>query len=105
MGSWNETCSLTNLPVLAGEPVYVMFLQETDREIESICEHFKYWSLLPFMFEAEYDDYGLVRNEKGDLIPFMLNAFKKHLFEMEHGPNSCHDIPVKNETISINPKY
>lgn len=102
MGSWNETCSLTNLPVLAGEPVYVMFLQETDREIESICEHFKYWALLPFMFEAEYDDYGLVRNEKGDLIPFMLNAFKKHLFEMEHGPNSCHDIPVKAENFDMN---
>jgi len=102
LGSWNETCSLTNLPVMHGEDVYVLFLQETQQTVESNCYPMKYWTLLPFIFEAKYDDCGRFTDEKGALIPFILQEFKENLYELEEGENSCHDIPVKVENFGMN---
>lgn len=61
MGCFHQTCALTNLPIRGGETVYSLILQQTPPGMVSECYPNYAWTLTPFVFEGEYDDYG--RNE------------------------------------------
>ena len=88
MGSYNETCMLSNLPILEGEKVFVMVLQRTPNDQRSRFKHYTYgdWSPTPICFVADYSGYGSVDKstldvEYKDIIPLFddyLN-FNKHI--------------------------
>lgn len=104
MGCWNNSCSLSNLPIFAGEEVYVFFLQEAgtqDKYVGNHCYPSNYYFLLPLHFLAEYNDYGSCENWKGDSVAVLETSVKENLFELEWGENKCHDIPVKTENFDM----
>jgi hypothetical protein len=104
MGCWNGTCAITNLPIYAGEKVYVFFLREGafyDKYIGNHCDPDNYYSLDPLYFEGEYNDYGSVENITGDLVDVILDRLKDELVEMEQGENQYHDVEVKKEGLTL----
>lgn len=64
MGSWNETCALSNLPICPGDAVYVFFCAvHSQQYLEDACYPNAYCDPLhavPFL--RLYDDYGRVRD-------------------------------------------
>lgn len=72
MGSWNETCMLTNLPIFHGEPVYAIFLAESSLRNHGVYPTDQY---LPFaMVEGVYDDYGGLENPDNKQEQMILKA-------------------------------
>lgn len=102
MGCWNTTCGISGLPIHAGEEV-VVFLLTQNRH--SFMEDFVYNNtyfdpcLLPFY--GKYNDYGDVEECYGEGLPYLINALKLNLFEMELGENECHDIPAKKDKLDV----
>lgn len=100
MGCWNGTCAITNLPVHDNDEVYVFILQQSIKE-SNYCHPDKFWKLLPFFFEGQYNDYGAADGCHGPLLEHIITSIQKHLHEMEEGENTSHDIPVKKEGFNI----
>lgn len=104
MGSWNGTCALTNLPIMSGEKVYVLLLQEGkhyDKYVGNHCYPNTYYQPLPLYFEGEYNDYGAVENCHGEFLDDILDLVKEKLIEFDEGDNQYHDIPVKKGNFNI----
>lgn len=102
MGSWNNTCGLTNLPIISGEEVYVFPIKE--RNLEGYRSHCYANALYdPFLipFVAKYNDYGAGEDCTGVSLPFVISSLKNYLVEMEQGENQHHDIAVTKEGFDI----
>lgn len=102
MGCWNKTCGLSNLPIMAGEPVYVFVLEKHDPKYStSQCE--STWLYKPAMipFYAEYNDYGAGENCSGIGIDILMNNIQDVLIEMPQGKNVYHDIPVVRNGFTV----
>lgn len=99
MGCWNKTCGFSGLPIMAGDPVYVFVLKKSDYydPCSSTSEY------TPFLapFESFYNDYGSGENSGGVWLPYIMEALKKKLIEMEVGENKCHDIAVKRDDFDV----
>jgi hypothetical protein len=96
MGCWNKTCGLSGLHITAGSGVYVFVLAEnTDRTDR--CYSTAFWSPLLVPFESVYDDYGGGEENTGPALPYIMDALKANIVEMEQGDNEYHDIPVKRD--------
>ena len=100
MGSWNKTCGLSNLPIMAGESVYVWVLQKNHNRT-SQCETSWLYSPVSLSFMAKYDDYGSGDVEDGVEVDILMNAIKENLVEMPQGANACHDIAVAKDNFDI----
>lgn len=77
MGSWNETCAITHMPICVGDAVRVMFLTKVpDPELGHAghCHVNHLWSPRFLSIKATYDDYGNVRDVPHD-------AFTAHVLE------------------------
>ena len=63
MGSWNETCMLSHLPILFGDNIKVIILI---KKHNTPCAENVYfndgYTPLTFPFDATYDDYGGIAN-------------------------------------------
>lgn len=95
MGSWNNTCGLSNLHITSGTPVYVFVLEE--KRDNSHCYSTSLFSPLLLPFESEYNDYGGGQNSSGVALPLILEGIEKCLVEMPLGENEYHDIEVTKE--------
>lgn len=62
MGSWNETCMVTNLPIFAGEPCLGVVLMEASYWSAGCYATSEYTPI--FSVRGEYDDYGGLENIK-----------------------------------------
>lgn len=93
MGSWNQTCGLTHLPILAGEKVYVFTLIKNN-SYYSLCYTTPFWSPITIPFLSHYNDYGGGENSEGPGLEIVLEALRKNLIEREVGENKYHDIAV-----------
>lgn len=66
MGCWNGTCMISNLPILAGEKVKLVFLHSpygrSDLEKSAYCYPNGIFQPGGFALDAEYNDYGSVEN-------------------------------------------
>lgn len=65
MGCWNETDMLTQLPILAGDPVKVFILLEELSEQRS-CSCDSAWKPLCLPISGKYDDYGRIEDIQED---------------------------------------
>lgn len=102
MGCWNNTCGLTNLPIIAGEAVYVFPIKEKD--LSKYRSH--YYStalyqpvLVPFV--AEYNDYGAGEKCTGTALDLIIEEIRRELIELEVGENQYHDIAVKRDEFDV----
>jgi len=99
MGCWNKTCGFSGLPIMVGDPVYVFVLKKSDY-YDPCCSTSEY---TPFLapFESFYNDYGSGENSGGVWLPYIMEALKKKLIEMEMGENEYHDIAVKRDDFGV----
>lgn len=79
MGCWNKTCGLTQLPIVAGDPVVTFLIVESPSKYGQThpCYSSAFWNLIPLPIYGEYDDYGWMEVDEGQT--WKLNLFKKHL--------------------------
>lgn len=97
MGCWNQTCAITNLPIMDSDEVYVLVLQKGREESPSLCYPTAYWTPGIFFFEGKYNDYGGAKDCHGPLMDYVVDGIRDILFEFEVGENEYHDIAVKKE--------
>jgi hypothetical protein len=102
MGCWNGTCAITNLPVMAGDKVYCLFLVESPyKGVDGDhCYCDTYYTPFPLFFEGEYDDYGGVEKCSPE-SQYIVDFLKENIVEMEQGENKYHDVPVKVDDLDI----
>jgi len=64
MGSWNETCALTNLPIKEGErAVWIPLISNGyGTEETTYCEAWHLFKQAGFVFRGTYNDYGALEN-------------------------------------------
>lgn len=103
MGSWNETCMVTNLPILVGDPVVAQVIVAS-RFNESPAANTSYphdrFTALGYPFRAEYDDYGGVRNIPDDIYTRDTLAYiRERLVERPQGENQYHDHEVRKDLL------
>lgn len=102
MGCWNKTCALSNLPIFAGDEVYVFLIEQNGLGLGSgnHCYSNHLYSPIITPFYSHYDDYGAGENNGGAALPVIINALKKVVIEKEVGKNQYHDLEVKRDTLS-----
>lgn len=98
MGSWNETCGLSNLPISPGEKVVFLMLTKNPHEDHvgrSGCYHTDFFFVRSIPLYGVYDDYGKVAIDSGqdaaiDLIKqgFALDLISQPADKYRHGPIS-----------------
>jgi hypothetical protein len=102
MGSWNNTCGLTNLPIISGEAVYVFPIRERDlSKYRSHCYSTALYQPILVPFVAEYNDYGAGENCTGIALDLTVEELRRELVELEVGENEYHDIAVKRDDFDI----
>lgn len=94
MGSWNKTCGLSNLHIIAGTDVYV-FVLERNKDMDERCYSTAFYSPLLLPFYSKYNDYGGGEESSGVGLPFILDGLKDRLVEFGVGENEYHDVAVK----------
>ncbi len=98
MGCWNNTCGLTNLPIHAGEAVYVFPIKEKDlSKYRSHCYSTALYQPMIIPFTSKYNDYGAGEESGGPAFELFMEEIRRELVELEVGENQYHDIAVKRE--------
>ena len=98
MGSWNNTCGLTNLPIIAREDVYVFPIRERDlSKYRSHCYSTAFYQPMLIPFVAKYNDYGAGEDCSGISLDLFVEEMRRELVELDVGENKYHDIAVKKE--------
>lgn len=98
MGSWNNTCGLTNLPIISGEEVYVFPIRERDlSKYRSHCYSTALYQPVLVPFAAKYNDYGAGEDCTGIALNLIVEELRRELVELEVGENKYHDIAVKRD--------
>lgn len=104
MGCWNKTCGLTQLPIQAGEPVWIFPIEQTPGHER--CYSHALWTPLLFPLQAEYNEHGGGENTHHDVAHhYLMDALAEFMVELDQGDNKYHDIPVKRENLSIDLFY
>lgn len=117
MGCWNETCALSNLPIMRGAPTYLIFMMSaptTLKEGQTGCYVDDFWLIPAIPLLGKYDDYGRVDQlEKGlfaqlvaeqiqaTLVPHEEHEGKFNLMNLQ---NWCHDGNCKIKAPLLPPK-
>lgn len=102
MGCWNQTCAITNLPILSSEPVYTFFLRHTGTTADR-CYSSSFWQLYPFHFTGKYNEYGSVDDCTGDFLQYILDYIKKELVILPI--TSDNDIIIKREGFNVDAMF
>lgn len=101
MGSFNETCALTNLNIPDGTPVRVLFLAANSyarggqHEAERGCNHYDNWFCRTPPLRGKYDDYGRAKLSRSPLSKLVADVFSSDVVERPYGFNQYHSPPVQ----------
>lgn len=95
MGSWNHTCSISNLHVLAGQDVAVFMLARNNSNYGTP------WAVCPIPFYGKYDDYGGVDECHGEGMNIVVEAIRSQLYELGEGANQYHECEVRKDSFDI----
>lgn len=74
MGHWNETCFLSNLPILYSDKIKVFILRNSKEINPKPCYHTDNYTPICLPFDAEYDEYGGAEN-------ISISAHTEHLIK------------------------
>lgn len=108
MGSWNATCNISQLPIMPGDKVRVLFLARCPysmdapnelalgREGKNSCEGVEstsFWHPRTVPLKATYDDSGDVTNVDGTSLSYSLfeKQLREDLIDTPEGENQYHD--------------
>lgn len=106
MGSYHTTCNISQLPIVPGDPVRVLFLGKCPysmdpRNPQAIgegsnsregCYPTDFWYPRTVPLKAKYDDYGRVRDvEKGLGQDIFWEQLQDDIYEVDAGENRFHD--------------
>lgn len=106
MGSWNHTCMVSRMPILAGEDVVSVFLaQKPEQMVDHHCYLNAFYDPLPYLIYGKYNDYGAVEDFDGPQDDLVVEFFRRNIIEMEVGENKSHDIEVKIDAVSMENLY
>jgi hypothetical protein len=107
VGCWNGTCALTNLPILHGDDVLLILIQQgkhwdPNQPTESPCYNTTFWEPVGLPITAKYNDYGWIE----DVVPspmtdLLLAEINNRAVAREIGKNQYHDHAVEPGTIDI----
>jgi len=82
MGCWNGTCFISNLPIMAGQPVVGFVIEyfswsKGKGNYSGVCYPNDFANPFAMSFEGTYDDYGGIENVDSDsvAIKYLLNLF------------------------------
>lgn len=96
MGSFNFVCAVSGLPIVAGDKVKYILLEQISTRRGWTCYIDDRWAPRIFPVSAEYNDYGSVENIKHSLASdFSIELLKRDLVEIDIGENTSHDPAVK----------
>ena len=96
MGSFNETCALSNLNIGCGTPVRQVFLTQNpyvrsdQREAHRGCYHYDQWFVRTPPIKGTYNDYGDIEFKEGPLTELICRVFQKDAIERPFGFNQYH---------------
>lgn len=116
MGSWNNTCNVSNLSICCGKPVRVLFLAMSHGAMQpenkktligtennfakERCYSTDFWHPYNVAIKAEYADYGRVSDLKSPLETLSFHhILDRNLIPVEQGENQYHDPP---STVGMN---
>lgn len=108
MGSWNATCMVTNLPILAGDPVVAQIIvaEPFSDPLKSAADsNYPHDRFVPvgWPLRAKYNDYGYIDDiEQSVYADDTLDYLRKHLIERPLGENKYHDHEVTKDKLSWN---
>lgn len=106
MGSWSETCALSNLPIGVGDSIYVVLITQTpyvsDHVGRSGCYPWDHWFQRSLPVLGTYDDYGRIAidTKESGLVETVLDQFRFDLVEADLGPNEYHDTKVSKSALT-----
>ncbi len=96
MGSFNETCALSNLNIGYGTPVRLLFLTRNpyvssdQREDQRGCYHYDQWFVRTPPIKGEYADYGRCAFDESPITELICKCFQKDVVERPFGFNQYH---------------
>jgi hypothetical protein len=100
MGSFNETCALSNLEIPYGTPVRLLFLVQniyrsgSRNESKRGVHFYDQWVCRTPPLKGVYDDYGRAKLEDSPLIQIICDVFSEDVVERPMGFNYYHDPAV-----------
>lgn len=112
MGSWNATCNISQLPILPGDPVRVLFLSRCPYSMDppndlalgegnnsrENCYPTDFWFPRTIPLKAEYADYGDVdKLENGLPLQLFWDQLKADMLPVPEGKNQYHDPGTKED--------
>jgi hypothetical protein len=99
VGSFNFTCSISGLPIQAGDKVrYMLLAQNPFKDGGNACYIHDIWYPRVFPIRAQYNDYGSIEEyEDGPARDIWMDGFKQDLLEQGWGDNSYHDVPTSKD--------
>ncbi len=103
MGCFNETCLISNLPIMNGQKVTMILLQPKDKAFVDgiLCHSNHYADPAPVPFYGQYNDYGSVEEYHGPAMDILVDEIKNILVEKQWGDNTSHDIPVSKANFDM----
>jgi hypothetical protein len=87
MGCWNGTCMISNLPILSGDEVKLVFLHRPMKGTEDLLNKSAYCYVNgifqpgAFALDGKYDDYGGVEEITEDINFELINVYFKTKFK------------------------
>lgn len=98
MGSWNETCMISGMPIEPGDKIKMIILEEntcTDRGASG-CYSTDFWGPASVPISCEYNDYGDFSEHAPDSLDcqVILETLRKRHYPVPEGANSYHDLAV-----------
>ena len=101
MGSFNETCALSNYNIPYGTPVRLFFFEQNPYNSSGLgrgCYCTDYWQVRTPPLKGVYNDYGkceIINSfEEDQLCELISDLFHQEVVELPFGFNTCHDVPV-----------
>lgn len=101
MGSWDETCAISNLPISPGDKVYWLLLTKNPytKFSETGCYSNDFFFVRSIPILGKYEDCGEVKVSDGEelFVQAMLNQFKVDLVEWLYKDNRKKDGSISNQ--------
>lgn len=96
MGCWNETCAISQIAILSGDPVVCLFLARNgERPRANHTGTDAEWTPMLLPFRASYNDYGWVEDIEEDWnTAHIIEMFRYHTRPMAEGNNPYHERAV-----------
>ena len=108
MGCWNETCGVTQMPIMSGDPVALLLLDrmadiypDTHKDAGH-CYPADIWAPIGTPIYGAYNDYGSLEDIQEDWnTKFLIERLKTGIAEKPAGNSTVHDLAVVAADLTV----